>query len=96
MSAALDNVTTGDAYTSAATLGAPRSVRALIHVNNAPVYYQIGRGIGGAPVYGVEKRLLPGLAYSLGRRFDAIRVRSAVAGQPAVVTIDAVTRDEMP
>jgi hypothetical protein len=87
MSIALNNITTSDRYTDANTLRAPGSERLTVHVRNAAVYYQLGQGVGG--VLWREEVFLPPGTLSGARRFDVVRVRSAVAGTPAQVTIDA-------
>jgi hypothetical protein len=84
---ALNNITTSDAYTSANTLYAPGSQRITMHVRNAAIYYQLGDGLGG--VLWRDEIFCPPMTWSGPRNFDVIRVRSAVAGTPAQVTIDA-------
>jgi hypothetical protein len=86
---ALNNVTTADRYTPANTLAAPGSERVTIHARNAAIYYQLGKGIGGAPLYADDEVFMPPGTFSGERDFDAVRVRSAVAGTPAQVTVDA-------
>lgn len=87
MSVALNNATTTDRYTDAATVRAPGSGRLTMHVRNAAIYYQIGSGFEGT-LWRDEVFLPPG-TFSGDREFDAVRVRSAAAGAPAQVTIDA-------
>jgi hypothetical protein len=87
VSVALNNITTADGYTSANTLYAPGSARITMHVRNAAVYYQLGDGLGG--VLWRDEVFLPPGTLSGARIFDVVRVRSAVAGTPAQVTIDA-------
>jgi hypothetical protein len=87
MSVALNNVTTGDRYSDPTTLRAPGSARLTMHVRNAAIYYELGQGREG--VSWRESVFMPPGTFSGARRFDAVRVRSAVAGVPAQVTIDA-------
>jgi hypothetical protein len=87
VSYALNNVTTTDGYTDAATLRCPGTTRLLIHTRNAAIGYQLGRG-RPASVWQDEVMMLPGTA-SLIRACDAIRVRSWTAGKPAQVIVDA-------
>ena len=91
MSAALNNVTTQDTYAAATTLAAHGSRVVNLQVANAAVYWQVGRSAapGLEPAYDdPEEFLLPGL-HSFDRAADAVRVRSAVAGKPAQVTVTA-------
>lgn len=87
MSYELNNVTTANGYTNAATLSCPRSTRVTLYVRNASVYYQLGQGWPSTS-WGPEKFLPPG-TLSGQRTCDAIRLRSALAGAPAQVTVDA-------
>jgi hypothetical protein len=84
---ALNNVTTADGYTAASTLHAANSTRLMIHARNAAVFYELGQGVGGVVWLG-EVFLPPG-TLGADRQFDAVRVRSALAGKPAQITIDA-------
>jgi hypothetical protein len=87
VSVSLNNITTADVYTDANTLRAPGSTRITMHVRNAAAYYQLGVGIAGV-LWRDEVFQLP-LSWSGDRNFDAVRVRSAVPGVAAQVTIDA-------
>jgi hypothetical protein len=87
VSVALNNITTADGYTDGNLLFAPGSQRITMHVRNAAVYYQLGIGLGG--VLWRDEVFLPPGTLSGARNFDVVRVRSAVAGAPAQVTIDA-------
>lgn len=87
MSVALNNVTTADGYTDAVTLRAPGSARLTLHVRNAAIYYQLGAGVAG--VLWREEVFAPPGTHGLDRVFDVVRVRSAAAGAPAQVTVDA-------
>lgn len=86
--AALNNVATQDRYATATTLVCPQTTRLTIHVRNANAYYQLGRGWPGV-LWDVDEVFIPAGSESLARTIDAIRVRSAVPGKPAQVTIDA-------
>lgn len=85
----LINATTSDRYTEAATVKAPGAVRWTLAIANASVVYQLGQGWPG-PVWDTEERLLPPTIGSIERRCDAIRFRSATAGQPARVSADGL------
>jgi hypothetical protein len=87
VSVALNNITTADGYTGANTLRAPGSGRITMHVRNAAIYYQLGTGLGG--VLWQDEIFCPPMTWSGARVFDLARVRSAVPGTPAQVTIDA-------
>lgn len=95
----LDNVTTGDAYTEANTLYIdPPVTQVTVIVSNAPVFAQfaLSDGLrGGANAFqGVERRMLLAswtwdTSDFRGQMISGIRVRSAVTGSPAKVTIHA-------
>lgn len=87
MSVALNNVPTSDAYSDATTLRAPGSQRITMDVRNAAIFYQLGAGLEGT--LWRDEVFCPPRSWSGDRVFDAVRVRSAVAGTPAQVTIDA-------
>lgn len=91
----LNNVATTDSYptkdgTSNAYRSCPGCVRVNFDVANATIYYQLGYHSGGSIIWRPERFLVPGFR-SFDRQFDAIRVRSAVSGQPAQVTVDVLT-----
>lgn len=89
MSAAVNNVASTDGWTE---LSAPSSARLELNVTGAAIYYQLGEG--QPPLYSQpEKFQVPVLAH-LDRVCDSIRFRSAVAGVPARVTIQAMTAGE--
>lgn len=99
MAYALNNVTTSDDYTTEATLECSGSVQLDIIVANAAVYYSYAvrsrNGLSGsAVVFGPDIFLPPGM-YTRARPAEAVRVRSAVAGEPAQVSIEAVLFHEM-
>lgn len=83
----LNNVTTSDGYTGQTTLEAPGTGRVTMHVRNAAVYYSLARGFG-ASLWGDDIFCPPG-SWSGDRDCDGVRVRSAVPGVPAQVTVDA-------
>jgi hypothetical protein len=85
----LVNVATTENYAPAATLSCPRTERLFITVANAAVIYQLGAGWPDIVWEGDETFLVPVVA-SLGRRCDAVRFRSATAGVPARVSVEAV------
>lgn len=83
---ALNNATSGDGYSAGNEVQHPGSVRATLVVANAAIYYQLGRGRPGV-VYGPDEVLaVPGF-YTLGRRLDGLRFRSAAPGVPAQVSV---------
>lgn len=85
----LNNVATADGYTDANTIVRPNIRRLRFIVVNASVYYQTAEpeyGIG-APVWS-EERFLPPVDRGVVKRCHGVRVRSAVAGTPARVSID--------
>ena len=84
----LNNVITSDLYAPATTLVAPRSTRLRLQVRNAAIYYQLGRSLP-ATVWDEEVFLAPGDG-GFSRDFDVVRVRSAVAGTPAQVTVEGL------
>lgn len=91
---ALNNVTTGNAYSDANTLECPNSQRATVEVNNAAIFYQrTGPELVGvaprAEVFMEETYLIPGI-HQVSGRMTRFRVRSAVAGTPAQVTVRAL------
>jgi hypothetical protein len=92
----LNNVATSDAYTQAATLTPPRTVRkARIVIANAAAYVAIERVDLGLRVGGgsflPEEFWVPGV-YGITRDFDMGRIqfRSGAPGVPAQVTASAV------
>lgn len=93
----LNNVTTADAYTAANTLRCPSTVRFNIQVRGAAILYQLTVPDSSMPEdswgWGAEEYANRTLQ-SLRRRTSAIRVRSAVAGTPATVTITAMTPND--
>lgn len=96
MSYALNLYETQDEYTEAGTLHCPGSRKLDIQVSNAAIYYQISRPSPAHPEGGPwepEVHKAPA-TYLLLRNAAKVRVRSAVAGTPATVTIDALTEED--
>lgn len=101
MLAALNNVTTANDYTDANTLPCEGAVKINIEVTGAAIFYRYAlrnphhpTGWAGATTqYGPEAFKGPN-TYLLARNADAVQVRSAVAGKPAQVTIEALGPDE--
>lgn len=85
----LNNVTTANGYTTANTLARAGAIRLTLIVANAAIVYQLGKGLDPATSWGTEVFLPPGL-FSFEREFDMIRVRSALAGAAAQVTVEAI------
>lgn len=93
MTYVLNNVITADAYTAAATLGAPNAVRVNLDVEQAGIFFALGVG-WPVPQWRDEIALGQGFR-SLDQTADAVRVRSRTAGQPARVTIAAYPPGEL-
>jgi len=93
---ALNNVTTADAYTAGNTLaGLPFPSRILLDVTNAAIYWQLQQSSSPSAMntegtWGNEVFMLPGSRSLFRAGVRGIRVRSALAGVPAQVTIEAV------
>lgn len=92
----LNNTTTTDTYTQANTLQCPSAKRVNLHVFNAAIYFRLGATPGVNPGAQATQEVFraPGL-YSMDRNFEQIEVRSAAAGVPAQVTIDAWRAGEL-
>lgn len=93
---ALNNVQTGDEYTDSNTLTCPGTTELNITVGNKAVFIQFAfrvQGFTGAspPWAPLDGLYLPPGFHTRGYNADGVRVKSAVAGQPAQVTIEAVT-----
>jgi hypothetical protein len=92
---ALNNVTTEDEFTSANTLECPGTRELNITVGNKAIFIQYafrvqgytGMSIPWSPDNGLY--IPPGF-HTRAYNVDGVRVRSAVAGVPAQVTIEAV------
>jgi hypothetical protein len=85
-----------NAYDAASTLLCPGSNRLVLQVSSQAVYVQLGimpQGIGaglGSVQWQPEQPFLPVIA-SLGRKFDAVRVRNYTPGAEAqvMITVDS-------
>jgi hypothetical protein len=81
-------------YNEESSLLCPQSKRLVIQVSKQAVYIQVGimpQGIGaslGAVVWQPEQPFLPMIA-SLGRNFDAVRVRNYTEGSEAQIFLTA-------
>jgi hypothetical protein len=83
-----------DAQPPAAVLACHGTVKLRVHVDNAGVLWQYGRGIAPAPQFDAPPAtLLPGI-YSLEQRVDAVRFKSLTPGKPAVVHVQALVAQE--
>lgn len=99
----LDNYTTGNGYTSAGTLLLPAPVQSVtLIVQNNPIFGQFclhDPRTGLKPNYDnwsdAERRMIlltwewDGTRDFNGQRIVGVRVRSAIANKPAIVTIHA-------
>lgn len=93
---ALNNVTTEDDYSEENTLECPGTIELDLTIANNPIFLQYAfRGEGytatspqWVPANGVY--FAPGF-HVRGRNVEQVRVRSAVKGKPAQVTIEAVS-----
>lgn len=99
MSYPLNNVATVDGYVTVNTLdNIPTVARVNIEVLNAGIYYQLRASEAGPRIqaadWNPEVRLNPS-RNSLDRVTTGIRVRSAVAGTPAIVNIEMLTKSEL-
>lgn len=81
-----------DEFDDASTLLCPKSSRLLLQISKQAVMIQLGvmeEGQGsalGSVEWGPEMSMLPIIA-SLGRTFDAVRVRNLTKGQEAQVVL---------
>lgn len=93
---ALNNFKTSDKYEASTTLQCPDSVRVNIHSFNAAIFFRLGSAPGTRPGAQPTAEIFraPGL-FSMDRFCDVIEVRSAVAGVPAQVTVDAWRASEL-
>jgi len=91
---ALNNVTTEDEYSDNNTLECAGSIELDVTVANNAAFLQYALReagyTGDAVNWSAEIFLVPGF-HVRGRHADKVRVRSAVAGKPAQVTIEAVS-----
>lgn len=95
--AAINNVTTADAYTEAATLKCFPAASVTLTVTNAAVYYSLNlnatgtRAVPGSGNWTEDRQLLPGYWSFAASDFQGqvctgIRLRSFLAGTPAIVS----------
>jgi hypothetical protein len=86
----INNATTQDGWTPALTLAAPKAQRWNVDVANAAVYVCFGDGWPDVR-WDSEQGVFVGPGFrSYDRSKDAVRIRSAAAGHPAQVTIEAL------
>jgi hypothetical protein len=94
VSVCLNNITTANGYTAAAELVCDGSVKLNLQVEVNPIYYSYmppdptHPNLGGS-YFNPEVRLGVG-SWLLVRRASRVRVRSALEGRPATVTIEAL------
>lgn len=95
----LNAATTADDYTQAATLECPGAVRVNVEIRDAAIYFQeqyrdLSLPDPTAGTFGSE--VFAGRTVrSYDHNIEAIRFRSAVAGEPATVTAQAFLPDEV-
>jgi hypothetical protein len=98
VSATLNNVSTPNDYTAAATLNCEGAVKVNLIIYNAAIYYQLRTRSDIHPRQGTFAPEVgpvpPTPNLSIPRNCDAVRVRSAAAGVPAVVSIEALSPGE--
>ena len=91
--ASLNDATTDDNYTDDNTLKCEGARSFSLQVVNAAIYLQrtspAGGGVRNPSNWGEEEYYLPGYFNPPVSPVEAIRVRSAIAGSPARVTIHA-------
>jgi hypothetical protein len=96
MSWALNNITTADAYSAANTLAnLPFPSRVNIDVSNAAIYWQLQQaasvtGLSTEGTWQQEIFMTSGSRSLFRSGIRGVRVRSAVGGTPAQVTVEAV------
>ena len=90
----LNNATTGDDYSTATTVECPGAVRIRVSIANAAIYYSLRdrqnapEGIRGSAIqWGPDVFAEPSYL-TLRGPLDGIRIKSAVPGTPAQVTIE--------
>lgn len=102
MSYPLNNVSTANAYSPANTVdNIPVCARVNFDVVNAAIFYQLRAPTAGQNRlkpetwdWQPEVRLNPSFR-SFERVLVGYRIRSAVPGSPAIVTVDAITKAEI-
>jgi hypothetical protein len=96
MSASLNRFATTDRYGQGSAKGellCPGTVRIRFQVSNAAIRYRVGQG--SPPHYLEDEYELLPMMGGLDEVCDAVQVRSAIAGTPAVVSIKALTANEV-
>ena len=94
---ALNLFSTQDNYVEAGTRRQSGSVRLNLQVANAAVFVSMADDDAGQLFGGTyDEEFYPPGAYSINRRFGGARVRSAVAGSPAVVSFSLLQRSDLP
>lgn len=89
----LNNITTGNEYTSASELTCEGSNNQTIIILNAAVYLQYALrtiGLTGRSPSWEEEQFLPPGYYTWTRKMERIKFKSAAKGQPAQVTVNAI------
>lgn len=98
MSATLNNIETGNAYTAAATLEAGLAAVLELDVYNAAIYLQLNTspytGQSGQAVWQSEVFIAPSHRTFVRRGIFGARVRSAKEGTPAQVTLELLGEEE--
>lgn len=100
MSFGLNNYGTQDNYTPEGTLTFPAVARVNVEVTTQPIFYQLQAARGRGTKAENDGAWMPEIFLSpsfrsLSRRCTGIRVRSAVTGAPAGVTIDAIPGEQL-
>jgi hypothetical protein len=103
MALVLNNATTADAYTDAATIVGGDHQRVNIIISDAPIYYSLQlAGQGRGPTVGswLPERYLPcgagkTFAVALSRKCSGMRFRSGTPGVPATVSAEMLTKSEL-
>lgn len=98
MSVVLNNITTEDDYAEETTLeGGGECARVEIDVYNAGIYLQLKLGQDEATARWQPERFIAPEGRIIDRRWIwGARVRSALAGVPAQVTLELVNRRDAP
>lgn len=94
MSLALNNAATADGYTAANEIHGDDFVTVTVQLQNAAAFLQFGVGYP-VPTWDQEEFYAPFVG-GIDRNFNAVKVRSAIAGTPARVTLVCKTAQEVP
>lgn len=97
MSWPLNNVTTSDEYTEATTLETGPASRVTLDVYNHAIFVSLltsPNGERGRAVWQPDLFMAPASKQFIRRGLFGVKVRSAVKGEPAQVTIEVVGRYE--